>query len=158
MNDSPEPAGVLMGEPSTAEYMQAVRVAAEEDEFLESSPMRTSANTVPETAAAPPTAEQQQEKAVSECAPGAALPGRLIQVTMGPQHFSLLRMIGEGAFGKVLMVQNKLDGNLYAMKVISKKVTDSHTRTHDGVACQNAVDLAPPSLQSKGLVPWTAKQ
>ena len=33
-----------------------------------------------------------------------------------------LAIIGEGAFGKVLMVKNLLDKKLYAMKVISKKL------------------------------------
>jgi len=46
----------------------------------------------------------------------------LVKVTIGPQHFDLLKLIGEGAFGKVIMVRNRLDRQLYAMKVISKKL------------------------------------
>ena len=45
-----------------------------------------------------------------------------IKVTIGPQHFDLLKLVGEGAFGKVIMVRNRLDRQLYAMKVISKKL------------------------------------
>ena len=46
----------------------------------------------------------------------------MIKVAIGPQHFDLLKLIGEGAFGKVLMVKNLLDQKIYAMKVISKKL------------------------------------
>ena len=45
-----------------------------------------------------------------------------ISVTIGPQHFDLIKIIGEGAFGKVLLVRNILDDRLYAMKVLSKKI------------------------------------
>lgn len=46
----------------------------------------------------------------------------LVNVTMGPQHFDLLKLIGEGAFGKVILVRNRLSRQLLAMKVISKKL------------------------------------
>lgn len=46
----------------------------------------------------------------------------MIKVAIGPQHFDLLKLIGEGAFGKVLMVKNLLDLKIYAMKIISKKL------------------------------------
>jgi p70 ribosomal S6 kinase len=44
------------------------------------------------------------------------------KVTIGPQHFDLLKLIGEGAFGKVILVKNILNNEFYAMKVISKKL------------------------------------
>lgn len=41
---------------------------------------------------------------------------------VGPQHFTILKLIGEGAFGKVMLVRNQLNDGVYAMKVISKKL------------------------------------
>lgn len=46
----------------------------------------------------------------------------LVNVNVGPQHFELLKLIGEGGFGKVVLVKSCLDDKLYAMKVISKKL------------------------------------
>jgi p70 ribosomal S6 kinase len=45
-----------------------------------------------------------------------------VKVKIGPQHFDLLKLVGEGAFGKVIVVRNQLNDQLYAMKVISKKL------------------------------------
>jgi serine/threonine protein kinase len=42
--------------------------------------------------------------------------------SVGPQHFELLKLIGEGAFGKVILVSNRFTQQLHAMKVISKKL------------------------------------
>lgn len=51
----------------------------------------------------------------------------LHHIVVGPQHFDLLKLIGEGAFGKVLLVRSRLPSDWekktkYAMKVISKKL------------------------------------
>ena len=45
-----------------------------------------------------------------------------VKVQIGPQHFDLLKLVGEGAFGKVILVRNRLNSELYAMKVITKKL------------------------------------
>lgn len=54
--------------------------------------------------------------------PPAADDDAQIQVPLGPEHFELLRIIGEGAFGKVIQVRNRVDNQIYAMKAISKKL------------------------------------
>jgi serine/threonine protein kinase len=47
---------------------------------------------------------------------------RRIRANPTTDDFQLLCVIGMGAFGRVLQVRNKLDQEIYAMKVISKKV------------------------------------
>ena len=44
------------------------------------------------------------------------------KLRLGPQHVDLLKLVGEGAFGKVILVRNRLNKELYAMKAISKKL------------------------------------
>lgn len=41
---------------------------------------------------------------------------------LGPQHFDVLKLIGEGAFGRVCLVRNRINDKVYAMKVITKKL------------------------------------
>ena len=36
------------------------------------------------------------------------------------QDYDLIKVLGEGAFAKVIMVRDKLSGKIYAMKVIHK--------------------------------------
>jgi p70 ribosomal S6 kinase len=45
-----------------------------------------------------------------------------VELQIGPQHFELLKLLGEGAFGKVILVQSRLNKEFFAMKVISKKL------------------------------------
>ena len=41
---------------------------------------------------------------------------------IGPQHFVLLNLLGEGAMGKVLLVRCILNNKLYAMKVVTQSL------------------------------------
>ena len=41
---------------------------------------------------------------------------------VGPQDFELLRIVGQGAFGKVFQVQHRQTHAIYAMKVMKKEV------------------------------------
>lgn len=55
-------------------------------------------------------------------APDATSASTHVRVAIGPQHFDLLKLVGEGAFGKVILVRSRLNKQLYAMKAISKKL------------------------------------
>lgn len=46
----------------------------------------------------------------------------MVRVNPQPHHFDILKLVGEGAFGKVFVVKNALNQEIYAMKVISKKL------------------------------------
>lgn len=50
-------------------------------------------------------------------------PGKpAVERKIGPNDFELLKVIGMGAFGKVLMVRSRRNDNIYAMKCIGKKM------------------------------------
>ncbi|CAD5233352.1 unnamed protein product [Bursaphelenchus xylophilus] len=40
--------------------------------------------------------------------------------TIAPNHFEYLKTIGKGSFGRVFMVRYRMDGKIYAMKVLGK--------------------------------------
>jgi p70 ribosomal S6 kinase len=64
-----------------------------------------------------------------ECQASPLRQSQVVDIQIGPQHFDLLKLIGEGAFGKVLLVRNRLDKSLYAMKVLSKKLLKKKNNT-----------------------------
>ncbi|KAL0039247.1 hypothetical protein WJX77_012674 [Trebouxia sp. C0004] len=51
----------------------------------------------------------------------AGQPSNLANAKVGPADFLLLRVVGQGAFGKVFQVQKKDTGQVYAMKVMRKE-------------------------------------
>ena len=65
----------------------------------------------------PTVVEEEQNQNVED-----AKEDELFRPVIGPQHFDLLKLIGEGAFGKVIMVRNRLNKEMYAMKVIRKRL------------------------------------
>ncbi len=48
---------------------------------------------------------------------------------LGPSDFELMKVIGKGAFGKVLLVKVRKNGQVYAMKCISKKLVHKRNNT-----------------------------
>ena len=46
-----------------------------------------------------------------------------IPIKYGPQHFELIKLLGEGAFGKVFLIHSRFQKTqYYAMKVLSKRL------------------------------------
>ena len=70
-----------------------------------------------------------EEMNLNENATDACPTRQLVDIQIGPQHFDLLKLIGEGAFGKVILVRSRLDKSLYAMKVLSKKLLKKKNNT-----------------------------
>lgn len=51
----------------------------------------------------------------------AGVPSEFSNAKVGPADFTLMRVVGQGAFGKVFQVQKKDTGQVYAMKVMRKE-------------------------------------
>ena len=68
----------------------------------------------------PPTSPDQQAAAPADPAPSTSPAAPTPRI--GPQHVDLLKLISEGAFGKVILVRNRLNKSLHATKAISKKL------------------------------------
>ena len=66
-----------------------------------------------------------------------ALEGRALP-TLSMSEFELLRMLGKGGYGKVFQVRCKLNGLVYAMKVVDKAMIERH-RSMDNIAVELAV-------------------
>ncbi|CAM9158210.1 unnamed protein product [Hapterophycus canaliculatus] len=56
-------------------------------------------------------------------------PGKAAPSPAGPGEFDLLKVIGMGAFGKVLQVRSRRNGQILAMKCISKKMLARRNHT-----------------------------
>ena len=48
------------------------------------------------------------------------------KVAVGPENFQILKLIGRGTYGQVYQVRKKDTSQVYAMKVLSKKVIVKH--------------------------------
>jgi len=65
------------------------------------------------------------------------------------EDFELLRMLGKGGYGKVFQVRCKLNGFIYAMKVVDKAMIERH-RSMENITVELAVlrqhaEQRPPS-------------
>lgn len=74
-----------------------------------------------EAEVAPPSAALDASEAGTSTSPSGG-GGDAAGWKVGPEDFTLLCVIGQGAFGRVLQVRSKFDGEVYAMKVISKRM------------------------------------
>jgi len=68
-------------------------------------------------------------------APASVLHSEFLQ----PEDFELLLLLGEGSFGKVLLVREKATAALFAMKVISKRLVEETEQTTRAVMAERAV-------------------
>ncbi|KXS22590.1 hypothetical protein M427DRAFT_130235 [Gonapodya prolifera JEL478] len=65
--------------------------------------------------------EQQQRAAASQAPPHApSKPSRPAKWRVSNDDFNFLAVLGRGAYGKVMMAEDKLSGTIYAIKVIKK--------------------------------------
>ena len=69
-------------------------------------------------------AGRQAGAATTTAVPGFAPGGGKVNMS----HFELLKVIGKGSFGKVMMVRKKDSGGVYAMKVLSKDAVISRNQ------------------------------
>lgn len=53
-------------------------------------------------------------------------PPPVLQTKVGAEDFELLKLVGKGSFGKVMQVKMKSTGEIFAMKVLSKKHIVDH--------------------------------
>jgi serine/threonine protein kinase len=78
--------------------------------------------TAAELSGATPVAVLEAEAVLEGKAVAVAVPAAVRQYSAQPSDFIILRVIGRGAYGKVLQVAHAASGRVYAMKVYSKAV------------------------------------
>mmetsp|Transcript_21884 Transcript_21884/g.31883 ORF Transcript_21884/g.31883 Transcript_21884/m.31883 type:complete len:736 (+) Transcript_21884:44-2251(+) len=93
----------------------------------------------PETPVGIPRAQQGKRTSASDINIGSEL-----EETLTVSDFDLLKVVGKGAFGKVMLVRkksNKGAGQIYAMKVLKKSVISAkgqieHTKSERSILCE----------------------
>jgi novel protein kinase C epsilon type len=104
-----------------------------------SSSPRPAAPTLSASPAAParPPAASSSPAAVASAAAAGGGSGPKI----GPEHFTYLKVLGKGSFGKVLLAEHKTSGHIFAVKVLKKDVLVEDDDIECAIAERNVSSL-----------------
>ena len=64
--------------------------------------------------------------------------GKMAPIEMGIEHFEMMKVLGKGTFGKVMLAKQKTTGGIFAIKVLKKSMVLekdelAHTLTENAV-------------------------